>query len=105
MSASSQIRLSGLSVLLATSGETLNSGATAVTALVNRQPKKVKDMVKDGAMDFGIAGLTEVEFAMDGTFAPSVGNAFNDALGFRHRIVFVTNTDISWVCYCTQSKV
>jgi len=74
-------------------------------ALVTRNATKLKDGVSahDGKVDFEVMGMTEVELSKS-ILQPQSGGTFIDLFGFRHRIRFVTQTDITWVCYCTPSQ-
>lgn len=105
-SASSQIRLAGLCVLVESSGEWLKFGNLSVAGLVNRAVKKPRDGIssKDGRLDFSIMGMSEIEIPFENLAQPAAGNTFIDEIGFRHRVEYVTNTDISWVVYCSKSK-
>lgn len=107
MSASSQIRIAGLSALIAVSGEALSYGATNLKGLVNRSVAKVRDAVssRDGQLDFSVLGMTEIEVMRSAMALPVAGKNFVDSLDVRHRVRYVTQTDISWVCYCTPAPV
>jgi hypothetical protein len=45
-----------------------------------------------------------VEILLGKMSRPEVGMFFVDANGVRHRIKYVSQTDISWFCYCFQSS-
>lgn len=112
MSVSTLIQSGGFAVLLATDGEALTCpsavvAASTINAVVNRNIVKGKDflrMFKDIPVDFDITGLTEISFLISDTIAsPQAGQGFVDALGFRHRVRYVTQTDIVYVIYCTPA--
>lgn len=105
MSASVLIRKAGFNVLLATNGEALTPGG--FKAVVNRKVTKLRDTIaaRDGNMDFSILGMSEIEFLIAGANQPMAGDNFVDKFGLAHRVRYVMATDITWVCYCTQSQL
>jgi hypothetical protein len=102
--------LGGFGVLLAMSGEALtyamNNMTASVRAVVNRKVVDAKDAVasRDGKMNFDLTGMTIIEALRSAIAEPAVGASFADSIGFSHRVRKVETTDITWVCYCTQSK-
>lgn len=88
------------------SGEPLKYGAVTINGIVNRKVTKVRDGVaaKDGKLDFSLMGMSEIEFVI-GSSIPTAGETFYDSVGIRHRVEYVTQTDITFVLYCKQSRV
>jgi hypothetical protein len=108
LNVSQTLREAGLNALVATNGEEgLSYGGSYVGGTVNRTPVQVRDGVssRDGKLDFNVIGLTEIEVQMSVMQEPEVGGNFRDNLGLRHRVRHVVFTDLTWVCYCTPSKV
>lgn len=105
MNASQASRAAAYQSLLATNGESVSYGSSSLTAIIDRNVTKVRDGVsaRDGQLDFELMGLTEIEMLVTSIAQPKSGNNFVDGLGLRHRIRYVTQTDITWVCYCTPS--
>jgi hypothetical protein len=97
-----------MGVLVGFAGEALTlNGVETVQAIVNRKPLELKDTItaKDGELNFQADGLTEIEIRfVDILEQPTVGDAFLDSLGFRHRVKYVFPTAITWVCYCERSQ-
>lgn len=113
MSASTLIQSAGLAILKVTDGEALTlvidaNTQVSVTGIIDwdilwREFNKVS---KSLVADFQINGITKVEIVKDDLDnAPESGQVFLDSISYRHRIRFVTQTDVSWVCYCSPSKV
>lgn len=110
MSPSAANRTAGFSALLPFSGEPLTADKSKLVRqfVVNRKVAKVRDSVTmvDGAMpNFNVLGMTELECLKSAVSQPVAGDAWNDFDGFRHRIKYVTKTDITWVCYCVPSQI
>lgn len=110
-SRSSLLRTSGFRQLLAVSGEVLRVGregnSFSFRAVVNKKTSKLKDVinVKDGGtVDFNLLGFAEVEFLKGSPNPePVAGTIFTEEDGNRLRVRHVTNTDITWVCFCQPS--
>lgn len=109
MSAGSQARVAGYMVLLTTCGENLAYLGATIQAVVNRDIVKGKDFFRsfsEGAVNFSLAGLSEIEILKTGIVKqPIAGEYFVDAQNFRHRIRLVTQTDITWKCFCTPVAI
>ena len=108
MTQSGQLRTVGFNALLAISGEPLTySVGGSVKAVVNRDIVRGKDFFRqfaNQAADFSLAALTEVEILKTGISGqPLAGQSFVDSASFRHRIRLVTNTDVTWKCFCTAA--
>lgn len=110
---SAAARRNAFQALLGVVGESLawsvsNTLYLNQVAIVNRNLKDsdMKRMRTHGKIDFEPIGMTSIEFTHDGTAdnAPAPGHAFADGFGFRHRVRIVGFTDISFLCYCTQSR-
>ena len=106
MSGLSELRLLGFSALTDLGGERLTySNGDVIVALVNRKVGTLKDNLgtRDGGRpDFSVLGMTEIEFTKT-ALTPDVGKHFVDLSGNIHRIRHVTQTSITWVCYCQPS--
>ncbi len=78
---------------------------TSIQVLINRSVIRGKDFFRQftgTAIEFGTTGLSEIEF-LKTAGAPVVGDTFLDAFGIRHKIRIVTQTDTTYVCFCTPT--
>ncbi len=112
MNASSLIQRAGLAVQKTVAGEllilVLDANTTVmITATVNRNIVKGRDFMrlfKDFAGDFEVMGLTEVEILKsDLATAPEAGQYLTDSYSYKHRVRYTSQTDVSWLIYCTPS--
>lgn len=109
MSVASAIATGGLSVLLATNGEALSYGSSTVSGLVNRDAVKVsmnlRRLFGPESITFDPIGSTMIEIPFTSlASAPVTGSSLLDGFGYRHRIMRVAFTDISWQCFCVATK-
>lgn len=109
MSLATLIQSTGFAVLLQTDGELLTYSKTnaSIRAVVNRDVT-AKDMrrlgERAGHIDFEPYSLTIVEFPRTAVAArPQAGERFVDAFNWRHRVRFVQQSDIAYLCVCEQS--
>lgn len=109
MSPSAYIRAAGLAALNRVGGEPLRYGPisgsyTPVTGICDRKFLQLKPE-QAGEFNFTAIGFTNVEVLFSLIAGrPEVGSFFTDGQGVRHRIRYVSQTDASWFCYCTQSS-
>lgn len=104
MSPSAHARLVGFRVLLAHAGETLTSGELEFKSIVKRGARKLRDgITPQGTLNFGILGITEIEYFKAGNPEPKDGLVYADEFSVQHRVMAVFDTEFTWIVYAKPS--
>ena len=104
MSIASTDRSQGFSELLEVDGETVQLGATSLTAIVNRGMSA--RAVEKGRLEFLERSQTVIEFLKTAVAtAPRVGQSIRDADRNHHRIQVMKATDLTYWCQCEEAEV
>jgi hypothetical protein len=113
MSASTTLRIAGFMSLLSIGGESLSFNPQSgkqefIEACVNRNIIRGKDFFRQfgvAATRFDQTGLSEIEILLtEFEQPPQTSDIFIDQFFIKHRIRIVTQTDITYVLFCTPFK-